>query len=61
MGHPGLQKFGGPLVNNKGIVLGMNALVRPDLQALGNYIVSALECETFLEKLEDKRSKDAAK
>jgi hypothetical protein len=52
---------GGPLVNHEGIVLGINALVRPDLRALGNYAVSALECETFLEKLEDKRSKDAAK
>jgi S1-C subfamily serine protease len=52
---------GGPLVNNEGIVLGINALVRPDLRALGNYAVSALECEIFLEKLEDKRSKDAAK
>ena len=50
---------GGPLVNNEGIVLAINALVRPDLRALGNYAVSALECETFLEKLEDKRSKDA--
>jgi len=50
---------GGPLVNNEGIVLGINALVRPDLRALGNYAVSALECETFLEKLEDKRSEDA--
>jgi hypothetical protein len=36
-------------------------LVRPDLRALGNYAVSALECEIFLEKLEQKRSKDAAK
>ncbi|KAL3816921.1 hypothetical protein ACHAXA_009116 [Cyclostephanos tholiformis] len=52
---------GGPLVNNEGIVLGINALVRPDLRALGNYAVSALECEIFLEKLEQKRSKDAAK
>ena len=50
---------GGPLVNNEGIVLGINALVRPDLRALGNYAVSALECETFLEKLEDKRSMNA--
>jgi len=47
---------GGPLVNHEGIVLGINALVRPDLRALGNYAVSALECETFLERLEDKRS-----
>lgn len=52
---------GGPLVNNEGIVLGINALVRPDLRALGNYAVSALECETFLEKLEDKRSREAGK
>ena len=52
---------GGPLVNNEGIVLGINALVRPDLRALGNYAVSALECEVFLGKLEEKRSKDAAK
>lgn len=52
---------GGPLVNNEGIVLGINALVRPDLRALGNYAVSALECESFLGKLEEKRSKDAAK
>ena len=51
--------IGGPLVNNEGIVLGIYALVRPDLRALGNYAVSALECETFLEKLEDKRSRDA--
>jgi len=43
---------GGPLVNYDGIVLGVNALVRPDLRALGNYAVSALECEGFLEKLE---------
>ena len=50
---------GGPLVNSEGIVLAINALVRPDLRALGNYAVSALECEMFLEKLEDKRSKDA--
>lgn len=47
---------GGPLVNGEGVVLGINALVRPDLRALGNYAVSALECEAFLEKLEDKKS-----
>jgi hypothetical protein len=44
---------GGPLVNYNGIVVGVNALVRPDLRALGNYAVSSLECEEFLEKLED--------
>mmetsp|Transcript_10022 Transcript_10022/g.24526 ORF Transcript_10022/g.24526 Transcript_10022/m.24526 type:complete len:286 (+) Transcript_10022:250-1107(+) len=50
---------GGPLVDGEGCVLGINALVRSDLRALGNYAVSALECEMFLEKLEDKRSRDA--
>ena len=50
---------GGPLVNADGIVLAINALVRPDLRALGNYAVSAVECETFLERLEEQRAKDA--
>jgi S1-C subfamily serine protease len=50
---------GGPLVNSEGVVLGVNALVRPDLRALGNYAVSSIECESFLEKLEDQR--DVAK
>ncbi|KAL3802509.1 hypothetical protein HJC23_012528 [Cyclotella cryptica] len=49
---------GGPLVNYNGIVVGVNALVRPDLRALGNYAVSSLECEEFLEKLEDQNSND---
>lgn len=52
---------GGPLVNSEGVVLGINALVRSDLRALGNYAVSALECDTFLERLEDKRSRDAGR
>lgn len=52
---------GGPLVNHEGIVLGINALVRSDLRALGNYAVSALECEAFLERLEDKQSKQASR
>eukprot|EP00956_Cyclotella_meneghiniana_P024329 scaffold48767_cov67-Cyclotella_meneghiniana.AAC.3 len=47
---------GGPLVNYNGVVVGVNALVRPDLRALGNYAVSALECEEFLEKLEEQNS-----
>lgn len=51
---------GGPLVNADGIVLAINALVRPDLRALGHYAVSAVECETFLERLEEQRAKDAA-
>lgn len=50
---------GGPLVNSEGVVLGVNALVRPDLRALGNYAVSSIECESFLEKLEDQRDADA--
>lgn len=52
---------GGPLVNGEGVVLGVNALVRPDLRALGNYAVSSIECESFLEKLEDQREADAEK
>ena len=51
---------GGPLVNADGVVLAINALVRPDLRALGNYAVSAVECETFLERLEEQRAKDAS-
>jgi S1-C subfamily serine protease len=40
---------GGPLTDNNGIVLGVNALIRPDLRALGNYAVSADEIRSFLE------------
>lgn len=40
---------GGPLVDVHGHVLGVNALIRPDLRALGNYAVSAQELSTFLE------------
>eukprot|EP00984_Skeletonema_dohrnii_P030981 scaffold22928_cov157-Skeletonema_dohrnii-CCMP3373.AAC.3 len=50
---------GGPLVNGAGVVLGVNALVRPDLRALGNYAVSSIECESFLEKLEEQRENEA--
>ena len=50
---------GGPLVDRDGVVLGVNALVRPDLRALGNYAVSASECEAFLRTLEDRRADDA--
>lgn len=52
---------GGPLVNYDGEVLGVNALVRPDLRALGNYAVSSIECESFLEKLEAQVAADAKK
>lgn len=38
---------GGPLVTMDGLVIGMNALVRPDLRALGNYAVSAVTCCTM--------------
>eukprot|EP00978_Attheya_sp_CCMP212_P013389 scaffold33693_cov49-Attheya_sp.AAC.4 len=42
---------GGPLVSVDGTVLGVNALVRPDLRALGNYAVSASECRSFLTRV----------
>ena len=42
---------GGPLVDVNGVVLGVNALVRPDLGALGNYAVAASECTKFLTML----------
>lgn len=41
---------GGPLVDSSGKVVGVNALVRPDLRALGNYAVSATEIRTFLKE-----------
>lgn len=44
---------GGPLVDRKGRVLGVDALVRPDLRALGNYAVSAQELQAFLEQLKN--------
>ena len=42
---------GGPLVNASGFVLGVNALIRPDLRALGNYAVSTQEVLAFLTRL----------
>jgi S1-C subfamily serine protease/ATP-dependent Clp protease adapter protein ClpS len=54
---------GGPLVDVNGKVLGVNALVRPDLRALGNYAVSAEEVIGFLESIslhEEESSDDAA-
>jgi ATP-dependent Clp protease adapter protein ClpS len=54
---------GGPLVDVNGKVLGVNALVRPDLRALGNYAVSAEEVIRFLESItlnEEESSDDAA-
>ncbi|CAB9524997.1 Serine protease [Seminavis robusta] len=39
---------GGPLTDANGNVLGVNALVRPDLRALGNYAVSVEEVKKFL-------------
>jgi S1-C subfamily serine protease len=40
---------GGPLVDMEGTVLGVNALIRPDLRALGNYAVSADEIRSFVQ------------
>jgi S1-C subfamily serine protease/ATP-dependent Clp protease adapter protein ClpS len=42
---------GGPLVDSNGNVLGVIALIRPDLRALGNYAVSAQELIGFLESI----------
>lgn len=42
---------GGPLVNGRGLVMGVNALIRPDLRALGNYAVSSLEVLDFLQSI----------
>lgn len=42
---------GGPLVDSAGTVIGVNALIRPDLRALGNYAVSSLEVLTFLNSI----------
>lgn len=39
---------GGPLVDIEGRVVGVNALIRPDLRALGNYAVSSMELVHFL-------------
>lgn len=39
---------GGPLTDASGDVLGVNALIRPDLRALGNYAVSSEEVLAFL-------------
>jgi len=46
---PGM--LGGPLSNANGEVIGMCALVRPDLRALGNYAVSTRACQEFLTRL----------
>jgi S1-C subfamily serine protease len=42
---------GGPLTDSQGRVLGINALIRPDLRALGNYAVSAMELHSFLQQV----------
>ena len=39
---------GGPLTDIHGRVMGVNALIRPDLRALGNYAVSVMELRAFL-------------
>jgi len=48
---------GGPLVNENGSVMGVNALVNMELRALGNYAVSSVECQTFLFKLSQRIKK----
>jgi len=49
---------GGPLVNAVGTVMGVVALIRPDLRALGNYAVSAEEIRSFLANVEQRSSED---
>ena len=45
---------GGPLTNIEGNVVGVNALIRPDLRALGNYAVSSEEVLSFLKSVPTK-------
>ena len=52
---------GGPLVDSNGNVIGVNALIRPDLRALGNYAVSSLEVLDFLESIRQFSSIDGLK
>ena len=54
---PGMS--GGPLVDESGNVLGVNALIRPDLRALGNYAVSSKEVGTFLKTIQFSKDKDS--
>ncbi|KAL7489286.1 hypothetical protein ACHAW6_014877 [Cyclotella cf. meneghiniana] len=43
---------GGPLIDgSSGSVLGVNALINMELRALGNYAVSAAECNDFLKQM----------
>lgn len=42
---------GGPLVDDNGRVVGVNALINMELRALGNYAVGALEIQSFLSKV----------
>lgn len=49
---------GGPLVNLDGQVVGVNALVRMDMRALGNYAVSASTCREFLSRLAQAQIED---
>jgi len=47
---------GGPLIDSTGTVIGVNALIRPDLRALGNYAVSSKELKSFLESIQHSTS-----
>jgi len=48
---------GGPLVNDKGLIIGVNALVNMELRALGNYAVHSSECLTFMNNLSQRMNK----
>jgi S1-C subfamily serine protease len=48
---------GGPLVNTTGHVVGVNALIRPDLRALGNYAISTEEVMEFLQQISRQKKK----
>jgi len=48
---------GGPLTDADGKVLGVNALIRPDLRALGNYAVNAQEVLLFLKQQQEQSAK----
>jgi S1-C subfamily serine protease len=51
---------GGPLTDSQGQVIGVNALIRPDLRALGNYAVSSHELSSFLNAMAKETMDDLA-
>lgn len=50
---------GGPLVDENGVVIGVNALINMELRALGNYAVDASECRAFLSDLAERVDESA--